>query len=618
MISASNDTVTASLSSNFLPLAVAYDSGRGEVFVANYASSSVEVISASTDSLVTSIHLGTIPLALAFDASKGEVFAASVPIFANYPGTVGYNGTLSVIPETANTVANRIPLGLTGAISTGIAYDPGVGEIFVTNNHTNSVQAFSDTTNASVATIPVGIAPFAAVYDSGRHEIFVANAGSNSISVISDSNDSVAATINLGSNYQDTPTALAYDPSSGEVFVANESHNLSVISDMTNTVVKTIELGFQVYPVGMVYDSSKGELFVASQNGPSLTVVSTRSNSVVGTIDLGGYATGGMAYDANSGEILVNVFIGNFPSNLEDNSTVFISDSTDQVVAVVRVGDDPVGIAIDPATSRAYVANYLGGTISILSVPPSYNVTFTERGLPARTLDRYGWSVELEGLGREFGPGATSFTTGLPNGTYRFLVTGPRGYRVVNSTAYGAVSVSGGSANLTVDFSRGATDSLSFHESGSTNNSTWCFAVVPPTQWCNNARGVASIENLTPGTYPYAITTPTGMVALEKVGSSWIVQSAGNVTLTTSKTVQIRFGYPVSFEETGLTGVFTWSITSQGIVGTSSTSTVVLVLTNGNHAFSVHRVVGYRATPASGHVLVSGASPTPVTIRFSA
>jgi len=62
-----------------------------------------------------------------------------------------------------------------GQAISGVVYDSGKGEIFVTNPNSGIVSVISDSNNNVVATIPVGVSPGNLAYDSGRGEIFVAN-----------------------------------------------------------------------------------------------------------------------------------------------------------------------------------------------------------------------------------------------------------------------------------------------------------------------------------------------------------------------------------------------------------------------------------------------------------
>jgi YVTN family beta-propeller protein len=90
-------------------------------------------------------------------------------------------------------------------------------------------------------------------YDSNMGEVFVANGDTNSVYVISDSTNQVVATIEVGPS----PNCVAYDSSDGSIFESNyNSTSLSVVSDNNNTVIATVPL--QKQPQGIAFDSGKG------------------------------------------------------------------------------------------------------------------------------------------------------------------------------------------------------------------------------------------------------------------------------------------------------------------------------------------------------------------------
>jgi YVTN family beta-propeller protein len=79
--------------------------------------------------------------------------------------------------------------------------------------------------------IPVGSAPSAIAYDPSQGELFVANAGSNNVSVINDTLGTVVGNIPVGTG----PSAIL--SLGGDVYVANElSGNVSVINGTTRQV----------------------------------------------------------------------------------------------------------------------------------------------------------------------------------------------------------------------------------------------------------------------------------------------------------------------------------------------------------------------------------------------
>jgi YVTN family beta-propeller protein len=123
-----------------------------------------------------------------------------------------------------------------------------------------------------IATIPVGIGPLGVAYDSVKGEIFVTNQGSNTVSVISDRNNTVVKNVSVGSY----PFGVAYDSVKGEIFVTNEGSNtVSIISDSTNAVVATVSV--ESTPLGVAYDAGKGEIFVANYGSNTVSVISDSS-----------------------------------------------------------------------------------------------------------------------------------------------------------------------------------------------------------------------------------------------------------------------------------------------------------------------------------------------------
>ena len=142
--------------------------------------------------------------AIAYDSGKGEIW---VPIFVPFVNEMGMHvstsNSVSAISDSNNVIQATVTVGDTPS---GIAYDSGKSEIFITNWLNSSVSVISDSTNTVVATVPVGRGPEHLVYDSGKGEIFVIN-DNETISVISDSSlpsESSSPTTST----QKSPTAL--------------------------------------------------------------------------------------------------------------------------------------------------------------------------------------------------------------------------------------------------------------------------------------------------------------------------------------------------------------------------------------------------------------------------
>src|SRR5256712_7116925 len=95
---------------------------------------------------------GLQPVAVAYDSGKGELFVTN-------------SNSVSVISDATNAVVASVPVG-----SGGVAYDSGKGELFVTNRGSNSVSVISDATNAVVASIPAAALPSGPTYDPRKRE----------------------------------------------------------------------------------------------------------------------------------------------------------------------------------------------------------------------------------------------------------------------------------------------------------------------------------------------------------------------------------------------------------------------------------------------------------------
>src|SRR5439155_24867055 len=118
-------------------------------------------VSDVTRKILATIPVDINPNGMAYDSGKGEVFVTNT----------GSN-TVSVISDATNTVVATISMGAFASPS-GVAYDSGKGEVFVVNTGLSTVSVISDATYVVVATISVGRAPVGVAYDSGRGEVFV-------------------------------------------------------------------------------------------------------------------------------------------------------------------------------------------------------------------------------------------------------------------------------------------------------------------------------------------------------------------------------------------------------------------------------------------------------------
>ncbi len=274
-IVASIQLTSAQLNKGYSSYCLAYDSGKGEIFVSIAAADTVLVISDTTNLVVANISVGSVPTGIVYDSGKNEVFVAN-----------SASGTVSVISDNTNYIIATIPIE---GQPHCLAYNSGRGEIYVTSypsavslyGEGNLISVISDSTNKVAATFPVNVAlgDQSIVYDSGKGEIFALNLGTDKVSIINGISHSVVATVNLPSNTM--TSGIAYDSNIGAIIVGNIVPNsISIISDSTNTIVQTMALPLMPYKI--LCDEETGKIFVADSSD-LVAVLSDGSRSAIPT-----------------------------------------------------------------------------------------------------------------------------------------------------------------------------------------------------------------------------------------------------------------------------------------------------------------------------------------------
>ena len=290
--------------------------------------------------------------------------------------------------------------------------------------------------------------------------------------------------------------------------------------------------------------------------------------------------------------------------SFNDSATVYVPNGSYRYVAATS----------DPyyhAAPGEFTTNGTPTAVAVTFVLQTYSVSFLESGLPARTLERHGWTVELNGTLKWSASPAIVFT-GLTNGTYEALVTGPSGY---TATGSGPVNVSG-TTIVTVSMSKGRTATLAFAERGLGTGSNWCISVDGAIR-CSTASTLKFL-NLTPASYTYGVVSPTeGQRITAEVGGIGIPTS-GTLDLVSAATVRLTFtyGYAATFTESGLAGG-TWSVTVRGSTESAPAgSPIVFNLTNGTYAYRVGSEMGYKVAGSPTRVTIQGGGAD-VVITFT-
>ncbi len=299
-----------------------------------------------------------------------------------------------------------------------------------------------------------------------------------------------------------------------------------------------------------------------------------------------------------------------------------------------------------------------GGAQDGQNAGPTYNVTFSETGLPPGT----NWTVWVGSLwaswpwhpggfqpswtvsnwgGTNWHQGQFQSSTGpsmnfsLPNGTYFYNARPPAGY--TTSDGQGIFNVSGASPPaISITFSPLVTYAVTFSETGLPAGTNWTVTVFHGWgEWMSpgdfrfhsETSDTSTITfQLSNGTYFYRISGIVGFAANESWGFFEVVgASPAAITVTFSPVAT----YTVAFNESGLPTGTNWSVWvfgeqsgGGGFVfthATSSTANISFSLANGTYFYQIGRVAGYQVTPGEqfGTFNVTGASPPEISVVFT-
>jgi len=583
--------------------------------------------------------------------------------------------------------ASQIVIG--GGGPSGIAYDPRTEDLVIANALENDVTVLSTANQRTMVTIGGIPEATAVVYDPQTSEIFVVGQG-GVVVIVSDQSWTVIDELGLPAlapfpaPYQ--TVAAAYDPLTGQVYVATfngstDSSSIYVISGSTHDIVATITseiLGLG--PVdALTFDPADGSIWLGIGSGYVGRVNSTDFNitnvevvqhsgstvpieSLVYDGGTGRMYAGGQAYPNGSGAIqgvivglnsstggaISSTPVGYYPfalvwsaqtreilsANAYTDNVSIVDDTTNLVAQTLSVGVGPDALTPDELTGSVYVANYWSNNLSVLIPPPSYAVTFTERGMPPSA----GGGVAFSGGSTTpFGADGTLTFDGLTNNTYPYTIRPATGYyELVSSNPGSPITVSG--SNVTVSVLFEAIYTLTFTEVGMPRavGGGVEFDGSLLTPFVRDVDGVSTvtISDLTNGSYPYEVQAAPGYQAVEFVGGTWaggwflgptFNGSVGIDGLDAVVGVTFEAIYPVTFAQVGIPSGSLWTVTvTQTFSRTptpeswsaNSTGPIALLqLPNGTYSYTI-TADGYPTT--YGSFTVDGqALPVPVAVTSS-
>lgn len=297
------------------------------------------------------------------DAS-GAIVALSGPTSGSV--TLGSSGTYSFsgVPSGSYTVVPSkpgfafTPPNRVATVSSGNV--PGVNftmqatqaKVFVTNSDTADVSVIDTSTDAVIATIPVGRTPFAdAISPDGRFA-YVTNFDSSSVTVINTTSLTAVAQVPVGLG----PVGVTFTPDGSLAYVANQySDSVSVIDTSTLTEIAQIPVGSN--PIWVAFTPDGRFAYVTDQQSAAVSVINTASRTEVVRIPVGLGPTAVLVTPDGTKAYVTNAF---------ENSVSVINTATNAVSATIDTGIHAQGNAVTPDGRLVYVTEDFGYDVSLI------------------------------------------------------------------------------------------------------------------------------------------------------------------------------------------------------------------------------------------------------------
>jgi YVTN family beta-propeller protein len=530
---------------------LAYDPHTLDVAVTCHGSQNVTVFNTSSDRTVANFSTGNFPTAALYDPATSEFGVVNA-------GTYLLSANLTLLDGRTLGAVASVPLDVR---PTGVAFDSGDGQMYVTDNAGNSTYWIDPTTNLVAGVASVGPQPTVLatpiVYASTSYRLFAIDPATTSVLALNAARQ-LLATIPVGLS----PIDLAYDSVNGYVFVAQDlDGNLSVINSATDAVIGSLPIALDQNLRAVGVDTATNEVYVANFGAGNVTVfgatnftklatipVGSEPSSVVydptnQTIFIGNYGSGNVSVISGATRRVVDSFTLSDPSAMTfDPATnaLYNAEQFSNVVDAVNastylpLSGSPLrlgplyytsGIGYDPTSQLIYVTQADGDAVSIIGTSSVYPVTFTESGLPASTP----WSVQFAGVTNA----SSAVTLGFrePNGSFGFTVGGVPGY-TANVTS-GTVTIDGAPRSVLVGFTLNATGPssypVSFNETGLPTGHWWNVTLAGSTR----GGPTSSIQFTEPnGTYPFTVPAVPGFTPAPSSSSTTVQGRPDDVSVT--------------------------------------------------------------------------------------
>jgi uncharacterized repeat protein (TIGR02543 family) len=373
-------TVSATIQVGKNPLAIAVNPVTNKIYVANCPDRSsrtkgingtITVIDGDTNTTET-VDAGLCPTAVAVNPTTNKIYVANFGHTSLYCGSCFDYGNITVIDGATNSATTIKDSN--AKFPQAVKVNTATNKIYVTNNFSHNVTVVDGVDN-SITTVPAEAFPYDLAVNSAINKVYVTSFNyltaetSTTVSVIDGAtNTSTPLTDPKAAD----PIAVAVNPVTNKIYVANlgnmgkngtDAGSITVIDGATNSTTNLTDANANS-PHAVAVNPVSNKIYIANGNS-SVTELDGATNSIRtitdpnATTSCGVFSTShvtiastrNLTYVANCGSNNVSVIDG------ATNSVVTVSDSS-------AVG--PIAMTVDSKTNKIYVANSGSNNVTVI------------------------------------------------------------------------------------------------------------------------------------------------------------------------------------------------------------------------------------------------------------
>ncbi len=537
----------------------------------------------------------------------------------------------------ALTAAAAVLASAAWASSAGAATPP----LYVANEGANTVSVISTSAGSVEQNITVGTQPQAVVFSPDGSTAYVVNYGSGTVSAIATKDQSVTNTVEVGQSTYSIPEGLALSPDGSKLYVTfgyradtpycpgnppapGTCPGEVAVFDTTDIQKPPSYLQVGAVPMGIAITPDGTRAFVADSGSGQVTEIEDLNTEP--TVDPTPIDVGGMPNQVavTPGGRIVYV------TNSSENQVSAIDASTGKLTGTISDPKStlagPIGVATNPNSGSAYVANFdstspgelsvldtatgaVSGTVQGLDAHP-FGVTYSPDGKTAyvsesnqpdggtvRAVNTQSNSVSGPSIPVDADPLGLAVTPDQAPNAALAVTTAPAGQSTKLDTS-GSTVAYGSIVSYAWNFGDGTT------------------CTYPQTPTCGS---VAYHTYAKPGNYTASVTeTDSAGTSTTRVFTGQMVLRNGGPSATTSQQVDVQAAQPVATPtppsvDFGTQTVF-WSYPAKA-VSLSNTGIAPLKVSAVGIAGTNASDFAVDSDACSGHSLPAGAS-CQVLLRF--